>query len=204
MSKIETGRWSEQLRRMLGMSGATIVAAELSPEVSPTIELVSADELEWSFLRSVRKSIASFQVTAAVGTLSIFRARNPAGSGCIVVLEHATVFANVANAALLLSVGASAVDIGGVVATGVRDSRWGPTGPTGQNVLLFSSTNAGAFTGTTTVWRARGLANTPFTYDLGIVLMPGDTLEGGSATTDVQQNWTVGWRERSLPDLETA
>ena len=55
MSKIETGRFSDLLRRSLGMKGQELVSAELAPELSPTWQVESALNQEWDWAKGVNQ-----------------------------------------------------------------------------------------------------------------------------------------------------
>lgn len=200
MSKIEVGRWSEQLRRMLGQKGESIVAGELSPEVSPTIQLESSTA-EWAFLKHVRLSALATRVAPGVGFLSILRLRNPADSGAIAVIEKLILTIGTTDL-LILTLGTTPTDLT-AVATTVRDSRWDAGGAVGQNALVASSSNAiAAFTGTATILEIEFVANTPFTYDIPFLLLPGRMFEVGATGNNTRLNAVVAWRERSLPALE--
>ncbi len=67
MSKIQTGRYADLLRKYLAMKGVEDVAAELSPEISPTFQLES--ELpEWEFLKG-DKLMAGVSAVAGVAAV---------------------------------------------------------------------------------------------------------------------------------------
>lgn len=84
MSKIESPRFSSLLRRYLGMVGQASVADELSPEISPGIQL-EGERPEWEFLKGAKLMSAPLNVTGAAGTTSAFRFRNPSTSGVIAI-----------------------------------------------------------------------------------------------------------------------
>ena len=88
MGSIEVGRFSDLLRRMFSMVGQLEVAAELSPEVSPTVELESAQNQEWDFLKGVKQCATSEEIAANAGAGGQFRLRNPPDSGTLATVHE--------------------------------------------------------------------------------------------------------------------
>ncbi len=199
MSKLEVGRWSDLLRRMTGQKGSSLVASELAAEISPTFEL-EGPTAEWAFLKGVRLAAASTRVTAGVGD-SRWRLRNPANSGCIAVVGP-IVFSLGAAGRYRIRMGIETTDVGGVLTTAVRDTRWNAEGVQ-RNALVFSSANAaGAVGGNATLLDAFVLSLTSFTYTPTFVLNPGDSVDGGSVSSAVEVLVGLAWTERGLPALE--
>ncbi len=185
---------------MLGMAGANIVASELSPEISPTIEVEGATP-EWAFLKGLRLAGAGTLVTAGAANVSSARLRNPGNSTTIAVITQVQV-RPVAVQGLQLQLGEIAVDIGAVLLTRVRDSRWNPSGGAGRNVLVLSSTNSGGGLIGGVLAQSVAAANELFTYDQGILLLPGDALDITGVINNSAIHLTLAWTERGLPDLE--
>lgn len=183
------------------MKGITEVSGELSPEVSPTIQL-EGPTAEWSFLKGVRLAASGFRRTGAVGTLSSLRLRNPPGSGIIAVVTLLTVSAD-QDTDFELRIGTETAALPLVVATAVRDSRWNMQGVLAQNALDLSVTNAaGSIGGETPIARVGVLGGTTFIYSVPIVLVPGDSIDGGLNTSDRTLVFSLAWSERQLPALE--
>lgn len=186
---------------MFGMAGATVVAGEVSPEVSPTIQLEGATA-EWAFLKGVRLAGAGTNITAGAVNPSTARLRNPVGSGALAVVRG--VLSTQGTQQMRVFQGNSNVNIGGVVATGVRDSRWGQSGGVGQNALIMSSTNSGGAIVGVRMFDIRLLADEAFVVPFVFMLLPGDNLDftGTANNTDVQVS--LEWSERALPAMEQA
>lgn len=202
MSKIEIGRYSEQLRRMLGMAGTEYVAAELSPEVSPTIQ-VEGPSAEWDFLKAVRRAHCSSTLAAAAGFNARFRLRNPAGSGVIAVVTNIAMANTTASAALQIARGQEAAGLTLALVTVVPDTRWG----IGLNTaaLQFSSDNGVAVgqSGDVIANSVRPV-NEEWVYSVEVVLMPGSNINWGTPAGTTNRGLTAWatWKERALPALE--
>lgn len=201
MSKIEIGRYSDRLRRALGMKGASIVSGELSPEISPVFVL-EGPAVEWEFLQGVRICGVTTVVAAVVGNRSIARLRNPLGSGIIAtvtLVEQST--QGVAEVELQL--GRAQVNLAITGATAVRDSRWSPTSVLFRTAMQASSTAAGAVPeGEDVLWRTLLPDNVEGRYRQGIMMQPGDSLDLSSTTLNVTMHATYAWKERPVAPLE--
>jgi len=200
VSKIEIGRYSEQLRRMLGMKGVQEVSGELSPEITATLELEGPTD-EWAFLKQLRLAGVGTRVTAGAVNVSTVRLRNPAASGCIAVIEE-ILFGTQVTQILRIQLGQAAVEIGGVLLTGVRDSRWEASGAAGQNSLILSSTNSGGAVVGRVMQMTHVLANAPLVVPIKFVLLPGDNLDLTGLSNNIEITVSLGWTERALPSLE--
>lgn len=202
MSKVEIGRYSAQLRRQLGMAGTEIVAAELSPEISATIQ-IEGESAEWDFLKSVRRAHCSTSLAAAVGFNARFRLRNPLRSGIIAVVTQLGIANTSASAALQVARGQEAGNLNLTLTTVVPDTRWG-TG-VDSAALLFSASNSVAIgqSGDVIVDTVRAV-NEEFTWTSEVVLMPGSNLNWGTplGTTNRGLTTWVIWKERMLPEIE--
>jgi len=202
VAKIEIGRFSELLRRMLAMKGAEVVAGDLSPEISPTIEL-EGPTAEWSFLKAVRLQATNVVIAGAAATLSMCRLRNPLASGVIAVVDRISYSINGGGQNFRIVIGRDQVDLAIGGPTEVRDSRWQNDAILSRSALSFSSTNLGVlFGGNTVISEHRISSTTIYTYDTPIVLNPGDSLEAGSTSVNsgLQVSWA--WQERMVPPLE--
>lgn len=173
MGSIQIGRFSDYLRRMLGMTGQSDVAAELSPEVSPTIELESANNQEWDFLKGVKQCATSEQIAANVGAGGQFRLRNPPGSGVLATIHFLMMGSDNTLAHWAVHVGPQTADLVNTALSTARDGRWRRPGQLQASVLLPTFQNAvGAVpTGQGTIARASS-SNLPFWYDEQIILPP--------------------------------
>ena len=202
MSKIEIGRYSELLRRMLGMKGQTVVAGELSPEISPTFNLENPTA-EWDFLKGVRGCVCTDELAAGVGFTSRFRLRNPQDSGVIAEVSLLEMSGTL-NPEFSVARGQIFGELTQALVTVVPDLRWGSVGTT-TTALLFSGDNASAagpagdLIATTKV-----INNTVWSYRVPIVLVPGTSLDWGlsAGSTNSRVFTHAAWKERQLPALE--
>jgi len=201
LAKIEAGRWSEQLRRMLGMAGVTSVAAELAPEVSPTIEL-EGQSVEWNFLKAVRDVYVGQTIAGSALNISKWRFRNPVDSGVVAVMEYVELVPTGGTAVLALNVSQVTVDLDTVQPTAVPDSRWGPL-TTGRSALVVTFQNSDpTVPGGQAVATSRALDSVAWQYPREILLLPGVALDAGSQSINRQVHGTFKWRERHIPVLE--
>jgi len=201
MSKIEIGRYSDRLRRMFYMKGASDVATELSPEISPVIVLEQAGA-EWEFLQGVRICGVRANIAGAVANRSILRLRNAANSGVIATVTGVEYTAE-ATATIDLTKGRAAADLTITGATAVRDHRWRPSSVLFRTALLASFENAGAVpAGEDVLWEVRALANTRLAYPHQVVLIPGDSLDLATVTVNVTFRPVFTWKERPVAALE--
>jgi len=203
VSKIEIGRLSDQLRRMLGMAGVEQIAAELSPEISPTIEL-EGRSAQWDFLKGVRGCGGAAEIPRVALGSTRYRLRNPPGSG---VMGLVSFFEMVpaADAQLIASVGDAVTNLPlGTVDTTVFDGRWGQSG-VARAALILSVDNTLDVAPAGTIWmRSRRLLDEPFRLRYEIPLTPGRSLDWGTETGTLNiRMWSyILWQERGLPALE--
>lgn len=202
MSKIEIGRYSEQLRRMLGMKGQEVVSGELSPEISATIE-IEGPGAEWNFLKGVRDASTGATIGAIAGNRPNFRLRNPTGSGVIATVQVVALVSPSGDVDIALARGLETTDLAvGTFATTVLDERWAPIG---QTTLVASVTNLDALGPQGRIFvRARTLDHTEWRYPYQVVLVPGTNLDFGLLTLATGATGWVRWHERRLPRLEGA
>jgi len=202
VSKIEIGRFSELLRRMLGMKGQTEVAGELSPEISPTLVL-EGPTAEWDFLKGVRGCACAEELAGGVGFTTRFRLRNPQDSGVIAEVHFLTMSSNL-SPDFNVNRGQIFGELPQALVTVVPDLRWGAIGTT-TTALIFSGDNASAAgPAGDLIATARVVSKTVFTYSVPTVLVPGTSLDWGlkAGITDGRVFTFAAWKERQLPRLE--
>jgi len=200
VSKIETGRYSERLRRALGMKGIEIVSGELSPEISPVFVLED-NSIEWKFLQAVRVCGSATLQSGTAGNESLIRWLNPAGSGIMAVFSHFDINTN-ALVSFNLGYGTAIVALPTLGATAVFDHRWATaTSPTSVRV---SQTSAGTTISlSSSVFVSRTAADAVYHWDGELVLLPGESLEFGSpGSLSLSLRVNARWTERQLPALE--
>lgn len=202
MAKIEIGRYSAQLRRMFSMKGQDVVAGELSPEISPTVEL-GGNGPEWHFLRDDRIQICNIEQAPVVGQPSSWRMVNPATSNIVAVVEG--IDWNVTqDTEQDLTLDTVLTPLAQPSFPIIRDTRWANLNTVPPTVsmspLVFSS---GGVTVTGSIlWHARLVPTTINHQELNFVLGPGFSLNGGNGNDNLRVVWTIYWRERRLPPIE--
>lgn len=203
MSKIEIGRYSMLLRRTLGMKGTLEVAGELSPEISPTLQLEEPSDPEWDFLKDVRNVAVAERVSANVAGGGQMLLLNPADSGVIAVmelLEMSGAGVTVEFTARLQTAPAPLLNGALTVAT---DTRWETTALLTQSSVLASfQSNLLIGTGAGTIWRHSLIQGRPHKFKPRVVLTPGFGLVFGSRTVNVVVGLSARWHERQVPALE--
>jgi len=204
VSKIETGRFSELLRKMLGQKGQEIVAGELSPEISPIFQLEAAfPDLEWYYLKGVKAIGFAQQIPLNVGFGGHARITNPVASGVIATISRVAItctgaiewVVNIQNSVTLLATNALPA---------ARDGRWPRTASLTQSALLATVTSASGVvpTGAGTLHRAHLLPTSLGVYREQVVLPPGFSLDFGSLTGNLTVNLMAEWSERPVTPLE--
>lgn len=196
MSKIEVGRYSELLRKLLSMKGVEQVSGELSPEISPVF-ILESERPEWEFLKNEKLMSSVFGLSAVAAQNSVYRLRNPAASGVVAVIS-----------AFMLSVGvASEVlaerdddngNLGTVLPTVSRDTRLPVLN---ASALIASQGNNVALSGEAW-WTAQILADTSIPQLLTFVLSEGQEIDLLTINVNVRIRGWVHWRERRLDVLE--
>lgn len=186
------------------MKGQQTVAAELSPEISPTIQLESSADIEWDFLKSVKRLGCSERIAANVAGGGQMRFRNPAGSGVLAVFDELRVHSNGA-VRMTIQVIETGADLLNSALTVAMDTRWEQAAFAQQSAVLATfqnTTTIGVGTGTiyTNVFH---LERTDNIFNRQIVLAPGFAVGIGSVTSNQLFAGTAYWHERQLPALET-
>jgi len=202
VSKIETGRYSERLRRALGMKGVEVVSGELSPEISPVF-ILEDNSIEWAYLQQVRLCGSAILQVGVAGNESLIRWVNPAGSGVIAVFTHLDFSANL-PASFNWGYATVAVDLPTASVSAVFDHRWAAGAVGARTAIRTSRTAAGG-----TIALGDGIfviqltINTVYQWDGALVLLPGEGLElGAPGVLDMALRANARWRERQLPALE--
>ena len=202
MSKIEIGRYSALLRRTFGMKGTEMVAAELSPEISPTVQLEHADDPEWDFLKDVRNCAVTERISANAAGGGQMLLLNPPGSGVIAVIRT-LIFAGTGTIQITARLLVNPAPLVNSSLTVALDTRWETTAVLTQSALTASFVNNAAIgTGVGTVYLNQTLASRPQTWNARIVLTPGFGLAFGAITVDQVVHASAYWHERQLPALE--
>lgn len=203
MGSIQVGRWSDLLRRAFSMVGQLDVAAELSPEVSPTWELESAADVQWDFLKRVKQCSSAEAVVANVGAGAQFRLRNPPDSLTLATVNFISMVCNALNP-YAITIGRGTADLANGALTTARDTRWRDS-PTGnQAIMIASFQNAvGAVpVGAGTIYRGRAGGNNELTYETPFVLDPGTFVTFGGLTANLLVDFAIDWKERGTEPLE--
>ena len=203
MSKIEIGRYSSWLRRTLGMKGATAVAEELSPEISPVLELESALNEEWDFLKGVKQISTAEEVSANAAGAGQLRIRNPVASGVLATITHVEGVA-VINGEWTARLQPLTTDLTNTAVTVARDGRWNPVASLSQSamrVTFEALTTIGVGSGT--IYHHRGLlSRTPVVLGAQVILPPGFALSFGFRAANNTVTIQANWHERGVPALE--
>ena len=204
MSKIETGRYSELLRKQLGQKGQELVASELSPEISPTIQLEAAfPSLEWYYLKGVRAIGVGGDVRPNVAAGGHIRLTNPSDSGVIAIVTRIGLQGN-ALIEWVVNIQEDTVPLASTGLPAARDGRWPRTAAINQSALslTFTAASGAVGTGAGTLHRAVVLAFVFVEYTDQVVLPPGWSLDWGSISVNINVNFSAAWFERPVAALE--
>jgi len=201
VSKIETGRFSDLLRRSLGMKGQELVSAELAPELSPTWQVESALNQEWDWAKGVNQYGGSLHViTGPVGTH--FRLGNPSGSGVLVRIESLG-FQSSTTGDFTVAVHDATALLASIGIKGRRDTRKiKPAGIINPSVAFFTGQgNVGSVGTVGRIWYQALITNVQILLNTQIMLTEGNCVTFGSDTPGAA-NGVIQWYERPLPPLE--
>lgn len=201
MAKTETGRFSELLRKALGMKGVQDVASELSPEISPTWQL-EGPTAEWEFLKHVRVCGHGGRVASAPGFLPKMRGVNRIGSGILVVIEGISMTIESGSAILLIGLGTALFDHSLVTGTTTRDRRWGMTSPQRTSLLLSQDNSDAVEPVAEIIAETRRGAFDEWLFGFPIILIPGTAVDFWSPNLNLGLSWYLIWRERQIAPLE--
>jgi len=207
VSRIQSGRWSELLRRATGQAGVEVVASELSPEISPTWAIEGTTP-EWDFLKSTKRLLANVDLDGA-GCAS-WRLRNPDNSSAIAIVDQIIFGCNNDTTAFTLQLEHGASDLGSLGFPIVVDSRWVPAPYTDAAIssMSFTTTSSssyittGALLGTFYSHGGSGGEKQQQTFHLPVVLSPGWSLTLSTLNLGARVYGNVSYSERTLPPLE--
>ena len=205
MAKIEIGRYSNLLRRALGMKGVTDVAGELSPEVSPTWA-IEDNAPEWQYLKGVRLVGAAGGQGFVAGQSPRYQLVNPAGSGVLATVTFVALETVGVQAGFIIRFANSVLpNLTTVEQNGPRDSRWGIPG-TSISPLIFSGENSASLhtAGFLLYSGIHHPEGTVAEYTIPVVMAPGSSLLWGSTTQNITSLSSVAWSERGIAALELA
>jgi len=198
VSKIETAKYSDLLRRALGMKGVSDVAPELSAEISGVWE-IERDAPEWLFLKGVRHCSVAATRAGAGASLNTCRIRNPAGSGALIIIDVAEWGSTVTpvSVSATFSAAVAQANLATVVTAGTIDSRWGFQQPVG----VISTANVGG-AGSNVIYRAQ-LSDTIFArYPTQLILAPNSSCDFTIVSLNTVLNCNLNWHERGISALE--
>ena len=201
MSKIEIGRYSELLRRALGMKGVTEVAGELSPEVAPTWQ-VESDTPEWQFLKGVRLVSSALSLVAVAAQEARFHLVNPANSGVIATVTPILLSADGSVRYVVRMVGTALATLTTVGTSVPRDNRWALPAGGASPLILSGEAAAGGINSGFLMDIGIILGNTQYVFPMPVVLNPGSSIQWGSLTSNTGVQASVHWHERQRPVLE--
>jgi len=202
VSKIEIGRYSELLRRALGMAGTDVVAGELSPEISPTWVL-EADPPELAILKSVRLVASSGALGPVAGQSARYLLTNPVGSGMVAVVTNLSVSAPIAYRVVVRMIRSELANFGlGPNEAGSRDSRWERPTASVSPIIFSQENNALVIAGGFPLDDAFVRASERYSYTSPVILAPSSSVFWGLVTQNTAASAAVSWYERPLPFLE--
>lgn len=201
MPRIQSGRWSELLRRALNLVGTEEVAGELSPEVSPTWEL-EGSTAEWEFLKGVRLVGGAGELSAVAGQLATFQIVNPADSGVLGILEIVSATQAAGSAFHVRLAQSAEAALATVVQTGPRDTRWRQI-TTSISALQFTGQTQVAQISVGTLLLDETLnSRVPGQYLHSVVMAPGSTIQWQHQTANTDTRAYAVWKERPLLAVE--
>lgn len=197
MSKINVGRYSETLRRLLNQAEAD-VTSELAPEISAVLVLES-ERPAWAFLANIRARSFGATVAANAGFISQILFQNKSTSGALVEIERIRV-ASTAGIEVFIGTLAEVADLGTVLNGGSLDTRWSLTA--GSSVVISQSNAAAAVAYTRQLDVVRLSVNGSVDAVSPIVLTPGFALAIQGGIVNAQLGVHMRWYERNLSKYE--
>ncbi len=203
MSRIQTGRFSQLLRRFLDQKGTEVVASELSPEISPVF-ILENDRPDWLFLKGERLLSFSTQ-SVSVATLGpTFRLRNPPDSGMLGTVSLVTWSSDTVGAASIRITISNNDLAGGFIASTARDGRNLQSLGINKAAMIVSFNATIAPVGDL-MFTTRVPIDIPFFFSEPVVLSPGRALDVGGITNQSEGVFgSMHWTERALPQIEAA
>lgn len=196
MSQIQTGRYSDMLRRFLGMKGVTAVAGELSPEISPVFILEDARP-EWLFLKGEKLVSSVYAFTPGAGLLAGYRLVNPALSGVMATIDYIDVVLTTDENTMLVERNTEQGNLATVLPTVARDTRL----PILNASALIASQGDAVLSGQSFLATNLNAAD-PWQIPVSFVLTPGHQIQITCLGPNVSIRGSVQWRERRIDVLE--
>jgi len=199
VSKIEVGRFSSLLRRVLNMKGVSDVSSELSPEISPVLTLES-ERPEWEFLKGQKLMSVVFAGRSVAGQNSAIRLRNPVDSGVVAVFPAGGIIVGITlnTSVILLERNTIQAALAEVIPSVARDTRYPQLA---ASALLASQGNNIAASGEA-YWSIFLDDKAQTTVDVPFVLTPGFQLQLSSTSNALVLRGAFGWLERRLDQME--
>lgn len=199
-NEILVGRFNRFLQRFLSMKGGP-PAAQLATEITPQIEMDSAENLENRFPMGWRSWSGFLNSPASVGNNSSGRMNNPQGSNTLVVIEKISFGCTLTDTPQVTKGPINGGNLAGTVSGSNRDARMGASG----SVVLLSQAGQVGVVGTV-IWLGQVPGKASIDVILyqneEIVLMPGDVLTCFSGVVNQAIFFSFQWRERALEEGE--
>jgi len=197
VSKIEVGRYSELLRRLLSMKGVTEVSGELSPEISPVF-ILESERPEWEFLKGEKPMSSVFALAGVAAQNYAYRLVNPVGSGVMAVLGTWTITAE-SEFDLLIERNTTQGSLATVLNTVSRDTRY----PIVNASACVASQATNVAASGQAWWSAHVIPNVPVEVRAPFVLLPGHQVQFSTiGTVNVSVRGNLEWLERRADVLE--
>jgi len=196
MAKIEIGRYSSLLRRLLSMKGTSEVSGELSPEISPVL-ILESERPEWEFLKNEHLMALAFGIGNVAAQNAVIRLRNPATSGAIATLTLLLWTTSPASS-FIWERDDDNGDLATVLPTVSRDTRLPVLN---ASSLVGSQANGVVLPGESWATGSNQLnENVPVSVEF--VLTPGHEIDLATLGNDISARGFIWWRERRLDVLE--
>lgn len=203
MARIETGRFGEQLRRLLNLK-SNEGPSDIAPEMNAVFVLES-DRSEWAIHKLERWVRANIVRSAAAGFVGKAQIRNPSGSNVLAVIERLRFAPAGAAMTMIVRLVLKSTDYTTVSGpSAALDTRWYQGGAVAALSPLIRSSQASDAAPDTGSEIFRGTVPTAgIVLEAPVALLsPGYALEvqGETANTAFDVNWLM--RERPLTPAE--
>lgn len=200
-TRIGTGRFSELLKRVLGIPGAEFAAADLAPEIQAGVVL-EIDRPEYGFLKGERLCGWAGTAAAAAALRSTIRMANPNNSNLLIVIHRITVSVNT----VLVAMRFNPTTTGEVASTAeaqALDRRWGqaPAAFFASNITLAIGGIGGLVFG---MMRrvSEGATSMAHDYFSPIILSPGQSVILIPGADNLAMSAHFVWTERAIGRYE--
>lgn len=199
MNEIQTGRYSDLLHKLLGITEGSPTPT-LAPDLIATLAL-EVDRPEWAYLGNERLCWGTVTPTPAAGERSLVQIHNSQASGLLVVVEGIELAAG-ANLTFVLGHLDTLASGGGatVGTTGFRDARYPRN--VAASARVYSDEGA-ALALDRTMGNVRVLADTSKYVPLNLVLTPGAGFGAMTFTVATAFTGSFWWRERAMTANES-